>query len=43
MTFTPIAIAVGIVCSGLRPPRCEGSYYITPVLVRVRRQRHGQG
>lgn len=39
MTFTPIAIAVGIVCAGLRPPRCEGSYHIQPVLVRVRRSK----
>jgi hypothetical protein len=39
MGFSPIAIAVGTLCGGLRPPCCAGSYHITPVLVRVRRQR----
>lgn len=39
MNFSAIAIAVGTLCGGLWPPRCAGSYYITPVLVRVRRHR----
>jgi hypothetical protein len=39
MQFSAVAIAVGTLCRGLRPPRCAGSYYVQPVLVRVRRWR----
>jgi hypothetical protein len=40
MGFSAIAIAVGTLCGGLHPPRCEGSYHIVPLVwVRRRRQR----
>lgn len=39
MNFSPIAMAVGICCCGIRPPLAVGVYYLTPI-ARVRIKRH---
>lgn len=34
MNFSAIAIAVGTLCGGLRPPRCAGSYHMPALAAR---------